>query len=116
MNDKLKIYLEDHIALCMERSRALAGDSRGDEANLEKIRANVYEIFRTVLSAGEKAQADPERAMAFFLDRLETIPAAWQTALYKAREHGDDARAAIELIKLEVAADIKAAALGEVEA
>lgn len=116
MNDKLKIFLDKRIAQCRERGCALAADGRGDEANHEKIRANVYDIFRAVLSAGEKTRSDPEQVLAFFRERLESIPAAWQTALEKAREHNDDIRAAVELIKLEAAADIGAALAGEVEA
>lgn len=117
MNEKLKLYLEKHAAECKEKSLALAADCRADEANMEKVRGNIYEVFRTVIDAAERTQPAPAQAKGFFLSRLDQIPAAWHTALEKAREHGDDARVALELIKLEAAADIKAAAsLWEVEA
>jgi len=117
MNDKLKIYLENRASQCKEKSGVLAGDLRRDEANMEKIRANVYELFRTVIDAAEKTQSTEAAAKGFFVSRLESIPASWQAALDKAREHGDDTKAAIENIKLEAAADIKAAlVLWEVEA
>lgn len=117
MNDKLKIYLENRAAECKEKSRLLAADLRRDEANMEKIRANVYEVFRTVINAAEKTQSSDAAAKGFFISRLDSIPASWQAALDKAREHDDDERAAIEMIKLEAAADIKAAlVLWEAEA
>ena len=116
MNDKLKIYLENRAARCKEKSAALQADLRRDEANMEKIRGNVYEVFRTVIDAAEKTQSSEDTARGFFISRLDSIPAAWQSALDKAREHGDDARAAIEMIKLEAVADIRAAlVLWEVE-
>ena len=117
MNDKLKIYLENRASQCKEKSALLASDMRRDEANMEKVRGNVYELFRTVIDAAEKTQNSNAEARGFFLSRLESIPASWQSALDKARLHGDDARAAIEIIKLEAAADIKAAlVMWEVEA
>ena len=48
-------WLEEKIRWCGRRSQTLRVDDRADEAAFEKIRANVYDIFRTVLSsAAEK--------------------------------------------------------------
>ena len=49
-------WFEERIALCAQRRQALLADDRGDEATFEKVRANVYDIFRTVLSAAGKAR------------------------------------------------------------
>ena len=53
----MKPYLEERIAACRQKEAALVADSRADEAVFEKIRANVHDIFRTVLSVAEKPLA-----------------------------------------------------------
>ena len=54
-------YFEEQIRLCAERREALLADERGDEANFEKVRSNVFDIFRTVLSVAERqGKGDPE--------------------------------------------------------
>lgn len=50
-------WLEEKIRRCGRRSQTLRADDRADEAAFEKIRANVYDIFRTVLSVAEKLLA-----------------------------------------------------------
>ena len=51
-------WLAERIALCGQRGQALRADDRGNEAAFEKIRANVYDIFRTVLSVAERNCGD----------------------------------------------------------
>lgn len=118
MNENIKSYFESRIADCEARSQALTADQRFDEANMEKIRGNVYDIFRTVLDVAVKKEANETAAKAFFMARAEQIPAAWQESLAKAREHDDAVKERIELIKLEAIGEIKAkmAELWEVEA
>ena len=50
-------WLEEKIRRCGRRSQTLRADDRADEAAFEKIRANVYDSFRTVLSVAEKLLA-----------------------------------------------------------
>ena len=50
-------WLEEKIRRCGRRSQTLRADDRADEAAFEKIRANVHDIFRTVLSVAEKPLA-----------------------------------------------------------
>ena len=50
-------WLEEKIRRCGRRSQTLRADDRADEAVFEKIRANVHDIFRTVLSVAEKLLA-----------------------------------------------------------
>ena len=92
-------YFDAQIAVCQEREAVLAADDRKDEAVFEKIRANVYDIFRTVWKLN--------RGDAFFQEKLNTIPQNWQTAYEKAREHGDTAAMALENIKLETVKEIQ---------
>ena len=43
----LNSYFEGQIALCGQRNKELLADERMDEATFEKVKANVYDIFRT---------------------------------------------------------------------
>ena len=101
--ESLHTFLTDQAHICKQNAAALTADDRCDEAVFEKIRANVYEIFVSVLTAAQRT-ADPD---AFFRARLADIPAAWETALEKARSRGDEARTHTETVKLEVVAVIR---------
>ena len=95
--ESLHEFLTEQAALCRERSASLTADDRRDEAVFEKIKGNVYDIFTAVLNSAQN-HPDP---MAFFRLQLNAIPANWETALEKARSHGDDAKAHTELLKLD---------------
>lgn len=91
----------------MQRGQALLADDRADEASFERVRANVYDIFRTVLSAAAKTCGNDEDAVrSFFLRRLAAIPSGWAEACEKARQHGDPVRVQIETIKLGAVGEI----------
>ena len=99
----LRAWLTDQIADCETRRTALWADERKDEANFARIRANVFEIFRTVLKVAE-GRPDGE---ALFAAKLTEIPAAWLKAHDQAERHGDAAALCIERIKLDTAAEIR---------
>lgn len=111
MNEKQQIfqsYLDEHITACIQRSEQLAGDDRRDEGNFEKIRANVYEIFKTILSVAERVCGKDDLAKKrFFLQKAEQIPADWRSSYEKARQNGDIEKMHIENIKLETIREIK---------
>ena len=100
-------YFEEKIALCSKKQQELIADGRTDEANFEKIRANVYDIFRTVYTAGKRAEKEADSVKAYFLARMEQIPQNWAAALEKAKLHGDARTVQIETIKLETANEIR---------
>ena len=103
-------YFDAQIASCGTRAQALLADERADESNFEKVRANVYDIFRTMLSvAAATGKGDADAVRRFFLQKTEQLPAAWRASLEKANEHGDAAKAQIETIKLETLEEIKKA-------
>ena len=105
---KLNDWFAAQIELCEQRGQALRADDRADEASFEKVRANVYDIFRTVLSAAAKTCGNDEEAVqCFFLRRLAAIPSGWSDACEKARQHGDPVRVQIETIKLGAVGEIK---------
>ncbi|OUQ43927.1 hypothetical protein B5E65_02825 [Gemmiger sp. An120] len=109
--DALHSYLKTQNALYRQQAKTLLADDRGDESHFETIRANIFEIFDTVLSAGEKACAgDPDKIWRFFSQKLEQIPASWSASYEHARQHGDTETMQIERIKLEAARAITKAA------
>ncbi len=112
--DNLMQFLEARIQKCRERAAELEKDFRKDEAVFEKVRENVYDIFKTVLSVAQSQHGGDDAAMRlFFESRLNQIPAAWEASLEKAKLHGDDNKALIEEIKLAAISDIKAALEGK---
>ena len=104
---KLNRWFEEKIALCGKRNQELNGDGRTDEAIFEKIKANIYDVFRTVLSVAVKTgMEDADAVKTFFVQRAEQIPAGWAVALEKAREHNDTVRMQTEQIKLDTVQEI----------
>ena len=70
---KFELYLDEKIAACRQRCERFAADDRIDEGNFEKIRANVYEIFKTIYR--------------FKPGTLETVDALLKTAYRLTMEH-----------------------------
>lgn len=105
---KFASYLDEQITACRQRSKLLAEDDRVDEGNFEKIRANVYEIFKTILSAAERVRGTDDSAKrGFFLQKAEQIPASWAVSYEKARQNGDTEKMHIERMKLDTIREIK---------
>lgn len=102
-------YFDEQTALCDRRRSALRAEGYADDADFEKIRANVFEIFRTVLSVAVKTHPDdPSAVRQFFLQKAEEIPKNWRSALNAAEQHGDAARIHPELLKLDTVDAIRA--------
>ena len=105
---KLNAYFDREIALCQQRNKELLADERIDEADFEKIRANVYDIFRTILSVTVKtANNDPDKLKQTFALKTEQIPSNWIIAYEKAKQHDDTVKMRIEQIKLDTIREIK---------
>ena len=103
----LESWLESHAAACKAEVGTLNSDQRGDEAVFAKIRMNVFDIFRTVLTAGKNAVGDDEEKLRiFFQDRLNQIPENWRASLLDAERHGNFEKAHIERLKLRTAEEI----------
>ena len=99
---KFESYLDEQIAACKQRSQLLTEDDRMDEGNFEKIRANVYEIFKTILSVAERVCGKDNLAKrVFFLQKAEQIPTSWTASYEKAKQNGDARKMHIESIKLD---------------
>ncbi len=105
---KLNSYFEEHIALCGQRNKEFLVDDRTDEATFEKVKANVYDIFRTILSVAVKtSKGDPDAVQRFFVQKTEQIPSSWVTAYEKAKQHNDVVKMRLEQIKLDTIGEIK---------
>ena len=99
------LWLQQRIDTCKEKQAKLAADDRTDEAIFERIRANVYDIFHTVLTVAWKTSGgDAAKARSFFAAKLISLPQNWKTALVAAEKHGDIKRITEERIKLDVLA------------
>jgi hypothetical protein len=103
------VYFNEEIAACQQRQKELLADNRADEATFMKIRANVFDIFKTVLSVAIRTVKSGSSAEIkdFFLGKTEQIPANWKIAYAKAAEHGDFEKMHYESIKLEAIAEIR---------
>lgn len=102
-------YLDNSVTRCAEREKALVADERKDEAIFEKIRANVYNIFRTIIGvAVNTCGEDADKIREFFMKRIDHIPASWSASYEAAKQHNDSAKMQIEEIKLAVVQEIKA--------
>lgn len=105
---KLNRYFEEQIAMCNQRNKKLLDDERTDEATFEKVKANVYDIFRTILSVAVKtSKGDPDAVRRFFVQKTEQILSSWVTAYDKAKQHNDTVKMCLEEIKLDTIGEIK---------
>ena len=105
---KLNSYFEEQISLYKQCNEKLLADDRMDEAVFEKVRANVYDNFRTIFSVADKTgKGDAEAVKRFFILKLQQTPSNWTAAYNQAREHDDTAKMQIEQIKLDTAEKIK---------
>ena len=105
---ELNRWFNEKTEMCSKRNRELNEDGRADEAIFEKVKANIYDVFCTVLSVAVRtANGDEDAVKGFFVQRAEQIPAGWAAALEKAREHNDIARMQTEQIKLDTIHEIR---------
>ncbi len=105
---KILDYFNQKESTCYEKEKQLQSEDRNDEAVFEKIKANVYNIFRTVLSVSiKKYPNDSSNAHDDFFNKLDQISSQWVIAYEKAEQHNDVEKMHIENIKLNVVKDIR---------
>ena len=114
LEEKYLNYIAGRIAEHESISEQYKTDDRKDEADLEKIKVNIYEIFRTLFQndikqlEGKKLNSMEDiNIYGGFLLRFDTIPANWKISLDKAINHGDTTKQIIEENKLKVAMELK---------
>ncbi len=106
-NHEMMQFLNERAQTCAKKEEALRADERADEACFERIRANVYDIFKAVLATAEKVNDNAEEAARFFTTKLEQLPTGWSVAYDKAVTHGNARQSHIESIKLETVETIR---------
>ena len=113
LEEKYLNYVDGKIAEYNSLSEQHKADERKEEANLKKIKVNIYEIFKTLflsdikqLEGKELGKIEDISIYGGFLLRFDTIPTNWKISLDKAIEHGDITKQVIEDIKLEVAKEL----------
>ncbi len=105
---KLNDYFDRQISLCEQCNIKLLADDRMDEAAFEKVKANIYDVFRTIFSvAVQNGKGDSEAVKSFFILKTEQIPSNWATAYNKAKQYDDAVKMQIEQIKLDTVGEIK---------
>lgn len=106
-------YLDQRTSSIQENALRLMADNRRDEADFEKIRANIFQIVKQVAKAIFKnsAQASQEESqrVSCLESRLILFQETWESFLKKAEEHGDDLKIVKEETKLEALAEIREA-------
>lgn len=100
-------YIEKQVADCAKEERVLIAENRKDEANMVRIKSNVYGIAKSLCQVTESlAEKHGEDPVTMFCDKLVAVMVPWRSSLAVAKEHGDSEKECIELIKLETANEI----------
>lgn len=99
-------YIDECTEKLLQEEKKLAASDRKDEANLVKIRINVYGICKIYFETESKNKSGKE-LQEVYPQRLERLSEPWKISLEKAKEHEDTKKAVIEEIKLETLEDIK---------
>ena len=64
--ERMNAWFDAQIAACAKQRETLLADDRADEADFEKIKANIYDIFRTVLKTAAKESKGDNGAVRDF--------------------------------------------------
>lgn len=99
-------YLNNAIDTAQKKEQELIATERKDEANLQKIRANIYGICRTVFEVVSKTKSG-EELREEYANKLDNLPKNWVESYEKAKLHNDVAKILIEETKLEVLKEVK---------
>lgn len=86
--------------------RILMEEDRVDEANLEKIKFNVVDIFTKMFHVCLKKTNDINEFQQEYLQTLNKIMSPWNEKREKANQFGDTIQVIVEDIKLEEANQI----------
>ena len=110
MDEMIRAYqdiVEGKMTASKEMEASLIAEERKDEANIERVRYNIYEVFVIMLNATKKTTKDKASFCESYLKKFETIPASWRERLELARKHQDVETVLIEETKLKVVMELK---------
>ncbi len=109
-------YFREQKNLMQQRAKEYSESGRQSEAELEMNRLDVYDTFGTMLEAcALKAAMNPkfagqDRTKVFCQEYLMTFitkPAEWRKSYACAKEHGDEAEARLEELRLVTVQEIR---------
>lgn len=101
-------FLDQRAADIQKAVVQLNEDHRIDEANFEKIRANIFQqVIKTVFLALQRTPRTEQELRALMDGRLVMFEETWKDSLAKAREHNDEKRILQEEVKLEALKEIR---------
>lgn len=100
-------YLDQRTASVQKDTLRLIADDRRDEANFEKIRANIFQIVKSMLQASARMSQEESERVRFLESKLALFQETWEGYLAKAKEHGDDLKVVQEQTRLEALAEIQ---------
>lgn len=92
------VYVEDKTNYYMAEEQRLVSEERKDEANLMRIRQNVYGIAKSMYEVAEKIS--PGDIKGDVMKRLGGILITWESNYEKVKEHNDTEKILVEEIKL----------------
>ena len=64
-------YLDQRISSIQEDTLRLIADDRRDEANFEKIRANIFQIVKTMLQASARISQEESERVSFLESNID---------------------------------------------
>ena len=99
-------YLEQSVASLQLVEKELTETARKDEANLTKVKMNVYGICQAMWEAVSKADGK-ETLKEAYLKKLDGLSRSWTDSQTKAREHDDVKKSVIEELKLQALEDAR---------
>ena len=117
--------LDNQIREYRHHAKKKEEEDNYDESVLEKIKANVSDIFRKMFALSEKRlreghgdiphlrriftdhAEDYERLFHMYLYHLDSIPRNWRVSLARAAEHDDPETYVKEKVKCETVAEIE---------
>ena len=93
---------------CVKQEQQLIADSRKDEANMMKVKANIYDIFKSMFQLSVKNKPrDPAGISEAFLKKLDSIPQNWMKSYDLARRNQDAVKILVEETKLDTVKEIR---------
>ncbi len=99
-------YLNNAIETAQKKEQELISTERKDEANLQKIRANIYGICQTVFNVVSKTKSG-KALWNDYLSRLDNLSKSWVESYEKAKVHNDVEKILIEETKFQVLNEVK---------
>ena len=101
-------YLDKSMESCVKQEQQLIADSRKDEANMMKVKANIYDIFKSMFQLSVKNKPrDPAGISEAFLKKLDSIPQNWMKSYDLARRNQDAVKILVEETKLDTVKEIR---------